>query len=179
MSKKSEKTLWERADEIPVEEWPESLRMETRIVRKQFKDMRASGHQFGAQFVGVRADGSREVWMAQDLMRDYRGKNTVAALIVQLVVEGCIEVMFAAEAWMGEDAEAIKWREENPDKTMEQYSKRVEVLYVTHYSVKGDVMASAKIENGNLGKFRVKRGSMSGRYANIFLRAQERTSRRN
>ena len=168
------------AEDIPVEEWPETLRDETRIVRKQFEDMRARGFEFGLQFVGIHADKTRIVALAADLTGDARGKDMVFEMMKQLVAGGCVEVMLAAEAWMSDTKEGYAWRMANPDKPMELYEHRIEAMYVTHYSVRGDVLAMAKIENGHLGKFRVKKTlSFSGRFSNLFLRAQEKNAERN
>lgn len=168
------------ADDLPEKEWPPTLLSECRIMRKMFRDMRDKGFEIGAQFVGIRPNGNRWVHMLQDLMRDVGTKDVAAMIMTQFVSKGCEEALLTAEAWMSDTPEGYAWREANPDKPMEQYEHAIEVLMITHYSVSGDVFASAKIENGNLGKFRVKRMlQTSGRFSHLFLKAQKINRDRN
>lgn len=168
------------AEDLPEEEWPPTLLIETKIARKMFRDMRLEGFEIGAQFVGIKKNGDRWVHLMQDLMIDFAGKDLVAAVMVDFISGGCEEAMFMAEAWMSDDSAGYAWRMANPDKPMKEYEHSIEILMITHYSISGDVMASAKIENGNLGKFRVKKvTSSSGRFSNLFLRAQEKNAKRN
>ena len=168
------------ADDTPVEDWPPTLLTETKIVAKMFRSMRNEGFEIGAQFVGIRPNGERWVHLMSDLMRDVRGKDMAAHAMAQFVSKGCEEAMLIAEAWMSDTSEGYAWRMANPDKAMEEYEHAREVLYITHYSIGGDVIAMAKIENGNLGRFRVKKKlTCSGRFSNLFLRAQELNRERN
>ncbi len=168
------------ADDMPVEDWPPTLLRETKVIARMFRKMRNEGLEIGAQFVGIRPNGERWVHLMQDLMRDAGTRDAAAYAMAQFVSNGCKEAMLTAEAWMSDTTEGYAWRVANPDKRMEEYEHAIEALFITHYSIGGDVMAMAKIENGNLGRFRVKKSlSTSGRFSNLFLRAQELNRDRN
>ncbi len=162
------------AEDMPAKEWPPTLLVETKIVAKMFRTMRDDGVEIGAQFVGIRPNDERWIYMLQDLMRDMGSKDVASHVMAKFISKGCKEALLIAEAWMSDTPEGYAWRVANPDKMMQEYEHAIEALFITHYSISGDTMAMAKIENGNLGKFRVKRAlTTSGRFSNLFLRAQE------
>ena len=156
------------AEDMPAEDWPPTLLTETKIMAKVFRKMRDDGFEIGAQFVGIRPNGERWVHIMQDLMRDAGTRDAAAYAMAQFVSKGCEEAMFTAEAWMSDTTEGCAWRMANPDKLMQEYEHAIEALFITHYSIRGDVIAMAKIENGNLGRFRVKKTlETSGRFSNL------------
>ena len=174
MSKK-----WDKADDLPVEEWPDSLKLECKLLRHTFKQMRRRGSEVAAMFVGIKPSGERWVYILQDLMRDGRGKDMVAEIMTDFISGGCKEAFMSCEAWWAEGDEALAWRQAG--KSLEKFPGRFEALMVTRYAVEGDLLASARISEGRkLGKFMVKKyASSSGRFANLFMKAQERNAEKN
>ncbi len=161
--------------ELKESEWPDEL-------KRVLESARISFHNHGE---GLEDELQAMIFAGRNVIAPLLDtKDELAELMIQLAEEGHEEICYLTEAWTvqmdrkkpKEMAQAMAMSKEQQ---LHTHPDRVEILLVNYYSASKEIMARAEISKGesgrSLGPWKVLlTPQRSGRFSNIFLKAQAR-----